>query len=64
MCDVLAAPRSSIYAREGAALRDEVGVVIAFPKRGPKTELSDDELLVLTRGVIKDSPFAGEGHRK
>ena len=64
VCDVLGAPRSTIYARQGAAVRDETGVVIAFPKRGPRTELSDDELLVLIRRVIKESPFSGEGHRK
>ena len=45
-------------------MRDETGVVIAFPKRGPTTELSDDLLLVLIRRVIKESPFSGEGHRK
>ena len=27
VCDLLGAPRSTIYAREGAALRDESGVV-------------------------------------
>jgi putative transposase len=64
VCDVLDAPRSTIYARETAAIRDDTGVVIAFPKRGPRTELSDDELLVLIRQVINSSPFAGEGHRK
>ncbi len=63
-CDVLGAPRSTIYAREGAALRHETGAVIAFPKRGPKTKLSDDELLGLIRRVIQESPFSGEGHRK
>lgn len=64
VCDVLEAPRSTIYAREAAAVRDRSGVVIAFPKRGPKTEISDDELLALVRKVINYSPFAGEGHRK
>ncbi|CAN5163519.1 IS3 family transposase [soil metagenome] len=64
VCDVLDAPRSTIYAREGAARADETGVVIAFPKRGPRTELSDDELLVLIRRVIQETPFSGEGHRK
>lgn len=64
VCDVLDAPRSTIYAREAAAVHDEQGVVIAFPKRGPRTELSDDELTELIRKVINDSPFAGEGHRK
>jgi len=64
VCDVLDAPRSTIYAREGAARRAETGVVIAFPKRGPRTELPDDELLVLIRRVIQETPFSGEGHRK
>jgi len=44
-----APPRSTIYAREGAALRHETGAVIAFPKRGPRTEMSDDELSALIR---------------
>ena len=33
-------------------------------KRGPKTALSDDELLQEIRTVLKSSPFLGEGHRK
>jgi putative transposase len=65
VCDVLEAPRPTIYARERAGTNDQdAGVVVAFPKRGPKTELSDDELLVTIREVIRLSPFAGEGHRK
>jgi putative transposase len=63
VCDILDAPRSTIYAREAATRADD-GVVIPFPKRGPRTELSDEELLVLIRAVINSSPFAGEGHRK
>jgi putative transposase len=63
-CDVLDAPPSTIYAREAAAVRDAHGVVITLPKRGPTTELSDDELTELIRKEINDSPFAGEGHRK
>ena len=64
VCDVLDAPRSTIYAREAAAVHDGHGVVIAFPKRGPRTKLSDDDLTELIRQVINDSPFSGEGHRK
>jgi putative transposase len=64
VCDVLDAPRSTIYVREAAAVRDGQGVVIAFPKRGPKTELSDAEQTELIRMVINNSPFAGEGYRK
>ncbi len=33
-------------------------------KRGPKTALSDEELLQEIRTVLKASPFLGEGHRK
>lgn len=64
VCDILDAPRSTIYAREAAAIRDPGGVVIAFPKRGPTTEISDERLLQLIREVIDESPFSGEGHRK
>ncbi len=51
-------PRSSIYAGERANL----GVVGG--KRGPKTELSDEELLERIKEVLAASPFCGEGHRK
>jgi putative transposase len=64
VCDLLDAPRSTIYAREAAVVRDETGVVIAFPKRGPRTEISDERLLEQIREVIEESPFSGEGHRK
>ncbi len=33
-------------------------------KRGPKTELADEELLKLIREDLESSPFKGEGHRK
>ena len=56
VCDVLGAPRSTIYAR------GKPTVVTA--KRGPRTKLSDEELLGKIREVIIGSPFAGEGHRK
>ena len=36
----------------------------ALGKRGPKTPLSDAELLVEIRADLKASPFQGEGHRK
>jgi len=56
VCRMLGAPRSTIYAR--CADR-------GMPtKRGPRTEVADDELLELIRKVIERSPFAGEGHRK
>jgi len=56
VCRILGAPRSTIYAR---------GADRGMPaKRGPRTDLADDELLELIRKVIERSPFAGEGHRK
>ena len=64
VCDVLEAPRSTIYARDKSRVPRDDGVVIALPKRGPRTELSDEELLVAIRKIIVESPFAGEGHRK
>jgi hypothetical protein len=64
VCDVLAVPRSTIYARQAATVRDSEGVVTAFPKRGPKREISDAEQGVVIPKVINESPFAGEGHRK
>jgi len=59
VCRVLEAPRSTIYARR---IQTTGSVVVS--KRGPKTEISDDELVELIRAVIAESPFAGEGHRK
>jgi hypothetical protein len=60
----LAAPRSTIYAREAAAVRDGKGVVIAFPRRGPKTELSDEELTEPIRKVIQLQLIRRRGHRR
>ncbi|MGH2488551.1 MAG: transposase [Candidatus Limnocylindria bacterium] len=56
VCRILSAPRSTIYAR---------GTDRSAPaKRGPRTDMADEELLELIRQVIAGSPFAGEGHRK
>ena len=51
------------------ALRGQLGGPLASDrrrpgKRGPKTELSDDELAGEIRTVLSESPFLGEGHRK
>jgi transposase InsO family protein len=56
-CRILRAPRSTIYAR-----RRPFGGNSS--KRGPRTAVSDDELLVRIREAIRRSPFSGEGHRK
>lgn len=57
VCRVLEAPRSTIYHR-----RFRRNVPGSRP--GPKTEVSDDELVAKVRQVLEDSPFAGEGYRK
>ena len=57
VCRILAAPRSTVYARRRPSGGNSL-------KRGPRTAMSDDELLVKIRAAIKHSPFSGEGHRK
>jgi transposase InsO family protein len=55
--------RSSFYDR-----RDDDSATTPPPasrkKRGPRTQLSDDDLLDLIREDLATSPFRGEGHRK
>jgi hypothetical protein len=46
VCDTLGAPRSTISARQAAARNQ--GAMVAIPRRGPRAELTDDELVVLT----------------
>ena len=61
ICDVWRVARSTVYAARGGSgtsPRPEP------QKRGPKTKLSDEELLVEIREVLKTSKFLGEGHRK
>ena len=64
VCETWRVARSSVYelrARRGErpeSDRRQPG------KRGPKTALSDEELLQEIRTVLKASPFLGEGHRK
>jgi transposase InsO family protein len=57
VCDVLGAPRSTVYHRR--ARGDALGC-----RPGPKTSISDDDLVAKIREVLGDSPFAGEGYRK
>jgi HTH-like domain len=57
VCRITGAPRSTVYhrRRRGDA---------PCRRPGPRTAVSDDDLVVLIRTTITDSPFAGEGHRK
>lgn len=62
VCSVWEVPRSSFYAS-----RAEVAPAAkASPsaKRGPKTSMTDENLLSLIRADLEASPFHGEGHRK
>lgn len=59
LCDVYGVPRSTLYA--GATERGHEG---PLTKRGPKTKVSDAELVELIRQVLRARPFHGEGHRK
>jgi putative transposase len=54
--------RSTFYARKQSSEGPSGGPPSA--KRGPKTEISDEELLKLIRTDLAESPFQGEGHRK
>lgn len=59
VCDIWEMPRSSFYDRKARAITSPVP-----QKRGPKTPISDDELLALIREDLATSLFTGEGHRK
>lgn len=61
VCEVLGAPRSTIYARRSRQGDDNV---IALRRPGPAGTIDDEQLLVLIRQVLADSPFTGEGYRK
>ena len=63
VCTAWETPRSSFYLGRKRALAP-VQDRPTLRKRGPKTILSDDELLSMIRWYLETSPFAGEGHRK
>src|SRR4029453_10450212 len=58
ICAALHAPRSRVYATAVASAPTGGG------KRGPKTTLTDEELLGEIRTVLAACPFHSEGHRK
>jgi len=61
ICEVWRVSRSTVYTAEARRTRPELPEP---KKRGPKTNLSDEELVAEIRQVLKDSDFLGEGHRK
>ena len=62
MCQVLRAPRSTVYARRTRSAGGDN--VVALRRPGPAGAIDDERLLVLIRQVLADSPFTGEGYRK
>jgi len=60
VCRVWKYPRATFYQRRSAITlkKQKPG------KRGPKTQVSDQQLLALVREDLAKSPFTGEGHRK
>lgn len=61
VCQVWRVARSSVYATPAPA----GGAVVApAGKRGPRTAMSDAEVLDRIRQVLAEAPFHGEGYRK
>lgn len=60
VCAALHIARSTVYARQHAALVPKPEPA----KRGPKPTVSDEALLDAIREDLAASPFTGEGHRK
>lgn len=66
VCHIGGFPRSSFYSKQKTS-RSTPAPNAPPPKpqkRGPKTKISDTELLALIRADLKASPWTGEGHRK
>lgn len=59
VCRVWKRPRSTVYAARAARKLRRLP-----KKRGPKTALSDEQLLERIRAVLANSPWLGEGYRK
>lgn len=64
VCAIWAQPRSSFYAWRRNNTTGPAEPVTPARKRGPKTGLSDTELLGKIQADLVRSPFQGEGHRK
>lgn len=61
ICEVWDVARSTVYAARNRTGDTEPA---RSQKRGPKTKISDEELVLEIREVLKESDFLGEGHRK
>jgi len=59
ICQVWRVARSSVYATASSR-----GAAPTRGKRGPKTAVSDPDLVAAIRRVLSETPFHGEGYRK
>ncbi|MGH2670400.1 MAG: IS3 family transposase, partial [bacterium] len=59
ICQVWRVARSSVYATASPR-----GAAPTLGKRGPKTAVSDPDLVAAIRRVLSETPFHGEGYRK
>ena len=64
VCSAWKMPRSTFYAQAIPAADPLLPPAKNHAKRGPKTAMDDDALLVLIRADLAASHFTGEGHRK
>ncbi len=64
VCSLFEQPRSSFYAWRRSEQQADSDTVVIPHKRGPKTAVSDAELLDHIRADLAASPFQGEGYRK
>lgn len=60
ICSVWRLPRSTVY----ACRHRSTGPAPVLQKRGPKTPISDADLLAAIKHVLAESPFHTEGHKK
>ena len=63
VCRAWETPRSSLYARRKVADAQPSGQPCEHVARGPKPQLSDEELWALIKLDLDGSLFTGEGHR-
>jgi len=62
VCSLFEQPRSSFYAWRRSEQQADSDTVVIPHKRGPKTAVSDAELLDHIRADLAASPFQGEGY--
>jgi hypothetical protein len=61
ICAMYRLSRSTWYVTAGPSTTEKPVLLV---RRGPRSPWSDEEVLVLIRKVLLESPFHGEGYRK